>query len=130
MILKAAAILAQVASGPDYGGMLVQGGAGAIALIMLRWFMTKNDANQKLTQDALDLLRKENAASNEKLSREVTASNERMGREIAASNDRMGRAHLMLVLALDGVNEAAKLRAKSLAAEIEDHLKAHEKGGT
>jgi hypothetical protein len=53
----------------------------------------------------------------------VVASNDR----IAASNDRLGRAQLMLVLALDGVNEQAKLRAKSLMEEI-DRAEARPKG--
>ncbi len=108
--------------------LAVQGGVGALALFMLRWFMGKNDANQKTTSDSLDRLRQENAASNERLSRDVTAAMDRMGRELAASNDRMGRAHLMLVLALDGVNEAAKARAKNQLSELEESLlKAKEK---
>ncbi len=115
-------ILAQT-TGPDIAGIAVQGGIGALALVMLRWFMTKNDQLQRQMIESHDRLRTENAASNERLSREVTASNERLGREIAASNDRMGRAHLMLVLALDGVNEAAKARAKSLMTEIDEALR-------
>ncbi len=72
---------------------------------MLRWFMTKNDGGLKSLAESFD----------------------RMGVKIAASNDRMGRAHLMLVIALDGVNEAAKARARELMGEIDESLKQHEK---
>jgi hypothetical protein len=90
---------------PDFTAIAIQAGVGGIAVFMLRWFMTKNDAGLK----------------------SLAESHDRMGRQIAASNDRMGRAHLMLVIALDGVNESAKQRAKLALEEIDESLKQHEK---
>lgn len=99
------ALLAQFAAPADWiAPLAVQGAVGAIAIFMLKWFMGKNDAALK----------------------DLANSHDRMGREIAGSNDRMGRAHLMLVLALDGVNEAAKARAKNLLIETEEAIKARE----
>jgi hypothetical protein len=90
---------------PDFTAIAIQAGVGGIAVFMLKWFMGKNDAALRSLADSFD----------------------RMGQKIAASNDRMGRAHLMLVIALDGVNEAAKARARELLGEIDEALKQHEK---
>jgi hypothetical protein len=96
-------ILAQLQA-PDLTAIGIQLSVGGIAVFMLRWFMNENNALMKA----------------------IAESHNRMGRKIAASNDRMGRAHLMLVLALDGVNEAAKVRARALVEEIDESLKQHE----
>jgi hypothetical protein len=89
---------------PDFTAVAIQAGMGGGLIFMLRWFMTENNALMKA----------------------MVESHNRMGRKIAASNDRMGRAHLMLVLALDGINEAAKLRARALVQEIDESLKQNE----
>lgn len=97
---------------PDITAIAIQGGGVGILLLMLRWFMTQHHASMKETNVSL---------------KSLADSHDRMGRQIAASNDRMGRANLMLALALDGVNEAAKARARALVEEFDESLKQQDK---
>jgi hypothetical protein len=56
-----AQLFAQGSPAPaDWGSMLVQGGVGAIALFMLRWFMTKNDSALKANTNAVDRMARAN----------------------------------------------------------------------
>jgi hypothetical protein len=101
---------------PDFTAIAIQGGVGGILLFMLRWFMTRSEAGMK-----------EMTESHDQMGRKIAASNDLMGLRIAASNDRMGRSHLMLLIALDGVNETAKQRAKLAVEEIDEALRQNEK---
>jgi len=90
-------------------GLVIQGGIGGLALVMLRWFMGKNDTALKEFKEALDRTTKERAESNAQFIREVSES-----------NTRIAKSNVLLVLAIHQADVALKAQAQEMKDEIEN----------
>jgi hypothetical protein len=53
-------LLAQISATPDWTAMVIQGGVGAIAVMMLRWFMLRSEVRMKALEVSNDRMSRTN----------------------------------------------------------------------